>query len=53
MAKNRQETKVSSRELQEKVAKIAYGLYHKRGCRQGNDWQDWFEAERLVKSGKA
>lgn len=52
MAKFRPEPKLSTQELQEKIRKVAYGLYLKRGGRHGQDWQDWLEAERLVKSGK-
>ncbi|MBI5415413.1 MAG: DUF2934 domain-containing protein [Candidatus Omnitrophica bacterium] len=32
----------------QRVEKKAYELYEKRGCRHGCDWQDWFEAERIV-----
>ena len=53
MARFRQEVKLSPQEVQEKIRKVAYGLYHKRGCQHGKDWQDWLEAEKLVKNGKA
>ena len=43
----------SSRECYEKVAKKAYELYQKRGCKAGHDKEDWYEAERLVRTGKA
>jgi len=32
----------------EMVEKKAYELYEKRGGENGNDWDDWFKAERLV-----
>ena len=32
----------------DKVEKKAYELYKKRGCQDGRDWQDWFQAEKLV-----
>jgi len=43
----------SSKEYCEKVAKKAYELYQKRGSKPGHDKEDWYEAERLVKAGKA
>lgn len=43
---------LSSKDLHEKIQKKAYELYEKRGVTHGNDWADWFEAEKLVKSGK-
>lgn len=32
----------------QRVERKAYELYEKRGCQHGCDWQDWFEAERIV-----
>lgn len=32
----------------ERVEKKAYELFEKRGGQHGSDWQDWFEAQRLV-----
>lgn len=43
---------LSSKEYCEKVAKKAYELYQKRGCKAGHDKEDWYEAERLVRAGK-
>jgi hypothetical protein len=34
--------------MQDEIARTAYGLYEKRGCANGNDFSDWIEAERLV-----
>ncbi len=34
------------------VELAAYGLFVKRGSVHGNDWQDWFEAEKAVYHGK-
>ena len=31
-----------------KVEKKAYELYEKRGRAQGSDWEDWFQAEKIV-----
>lgn len=39
----------SDAELNQAIAKKAYELFQKRGYSHGNDWQDWLEAERLVK----
>lgn len=32
----------------EEVARVAYELFERRGCVNGFDQQDWFEAERIV-----
>ncbi|OGX08896.1 MAG: hypothetical protein A2Z88_10110 [Omnitrophica WOR_2 bacterium GWA2_47_8] len=37
-------------EYYQKVALKAYELYQQRGCCDGSDWQDWFEAEKIVAS---
>lgn len=42
-------SKKSLKELHEKIQKRAYELYEKRGATPGNDWADWFEAEKSVK----
>lgn len=31
------------------IAKKAYELYEKRNCRHGCDFDDWLQAERIVK----
>ena len=36
--------------VQEIIAKRAYEICQKRGCVPGNEWADWFEAEKQVKS---
>lgn len=35
-------------EARERIEKKAYELYEYRGCAHGHDWEDWFEAERIV-----
>lgn len=40
----------SKEDLQEKIRKKAFELYTKRGYVHGNDFKDWLEAERIVKS---
>ena len=30
------------------IAVRAYALYQERGARDGNDWEDWFQAERQL-----
>jgi hypothetical protein len=37
-----------TRNISEEVARVAYGLYEKRGKAQGHDVGDWLEAERIV-----
>ncbi len=39
---------VLSDELQECIAKRAYELYLKRGCREGCALEDWVDAEREI-----
>ena len=39
-------------DFRKKIEKKAYELWQKRGCRHANDWDDWFEAEKAVKSEK-
>jgi len=34
------------------IAKKAYELYVKRGCKQGGDLQDWAEAKRILEAGE-
>jgi len=36
--------------ITEKIRRRAQELYERRGCVPGNDWADWFEAERQVKA---
>jgi hypothetical protein len=35
------------------IARRAYELYVDRGRRDGQDWEDWFQAEREIRSVKA
>lgn len=44
--------KASTEEFQKRVAQKAYDLWQKRGCVHGEDWNDWFTAEKTVKAGK-
>jgi len=39
-------------ELHHMIAEEAYRLYEARGCTHGNDWADWFEAEKRIKGKK-
>ena len=34
--------------LQQKIECVAYDLYEQRGRIDGHNWDDWFEAERIV-----
>ncbi|MBI4308711.1 MAG: DUF2934 domain-containing protein, partial [Candidatus Omnitrophica bacterium] len=45
-AKN-DEKAVDSNIFAQRVEKKAYELYQKRGCQDGRDCDDWFEAEDL------
>ena len=46
------EGRVSREEFMQLVQQKAYELYEKRGCKQGNDLEDWLNAERLVKEDR-
>ena len=46
----RTKVKTSPEDLFSRVQQKAYTFYEKRGYTHGNDWNDWFKAERLVKS---
>lgn len=39
---------LSQEELNQKIQEKAFELYQIRGFVCGNDWNDWFEAEKLV-----
>jgi Protein of unknown function (DUF2934) len=46
-----EETESSTTEsLRDRIALRAYQLYEARGCLDGFDLQDWFEAEREILS---
>ncbi|UCD84124.1 MAG: DUF2934 domain-containing protein [Deltaproteobacteria bacterium] len=34
----------------EEIQKVAYELYKRRDSAHGNDWGDWFEAEKIIMS---
>ena len=34
--------------LQDEIARVAYGLFEKRGCIDGHAREDWLEAEKIV-----
>ena len=36
--------------FEHEVAQVAYELYQRRGGTHGDDRQDWFEAERIVRT---
>ena len=37
-------------QVHERIQQKAYELYKDRSYQNGNDWNDWFEAERIVMS---
>jgi len=41
-----------AQDRQQRIARKAYELFERRGYSHGNDLGDWFEAERIVKSGR-
>jgi len=52
--KNRIETPLASKantkgDFNQKVQETAYQLFVARGYTHGNDLEDWFQAERIVK----
>jgi hypothetical protein len=34
--------------MRERISTKAYELWEQRGCREGHDLQDWFDAEAIV-----
>jgi hypothetical protein len=34
--------------LEEQIAQRAHELWHRRSCKPGDEWADWFQAEREV-----
>ncbi|GEM_PF-3380577 len=38
----------SQENLRVSIEKKAYELYEERGGNHGKDWNDWFEAEKIV-----
>ena len=44
----RKDNMQKNKNLYEKISRIAYDLYEKRGKAHGHDIEDWLEAERIV-----
>lgn len=42
---------MTEEQLSQQIREVAHRLYEKKGSIPGNDWNDWFEAEKIVKSG--
>ncbi|MFA6600213.1 MAG: DUF2934 domain-containing protein [Candidatus Omnitrophota bacterium] len=42
-----------STDLTERIRKVAKEIWERKGRKSGKDLENWLEAERLVKSGKA
>ena len=40
----------NSQDVQRRIEEKAYEIFERRGYSHGNDWADWFEAERIVRS---
>ncbi len=36
--------------MHEMIAKRAFEICQKRGCRPGNEWSDWFDAEKEIRA---
>jgi hypothetical protein len=34
----------------QEIARLAYSYWEARGCRGGSPWEDWFRAERELRS---
>ena len=39
-----------NKKMQDEIAKVAYELYEKRGGGHGCDFDDWVEAEKIVRA---
>lgn len=42
---------LSKEQLENLIKQKAHEICMKRGCKPGNDWSDWFEAEKQIKEG--
>jgi len=42
--------KLSKDQVLEEISKLAYQFYVDRGYQSGNEMDDWFRAERIVKA---
>lgn len=55
MARGRRALQVNSlsrEELNKRIQLKAYEIWQKKGCRPGDEWADWFEAEKSVTSDR-
>ena len=50
MMKSQSKESVDVSKLQKLIEQKAYELYAQRGLTHGNDWSDWFEAEKIIRS---
>ena len=41
----------SQKDMKDLIAKKAYDLYVKSGCKAGRDLDNWIKAEKIVKTG--
>jgi hypothetical protein len=48
LQKRRMVTMNKDQNLFDEIARVAYGLYEKRGYSHGSDIDDWTQAERIV-----
>jgi len=46
---NKTEVSIPQAQLTDMIRKKAYELYEKRGKKQGQDLDNWLEAERIIK----
>jgi len=44
-------TSCSQKDMSDLIAKKAYDLYVKSGCKAGRDIDNWVKAEKIVKAG--
>lgn len=48
--KKSESSAINCEEKEARIAQVAYDLYEKGGRVDGRDWQDWFEAQKIVGS---
>jgi hypothetical protein len=46
------ELTITEPDLQTRIRDLAYQLYVQRGCIDGHDLDDWFDAESIVRQGE-
>ena len=47
---NKKTAHLTGEDFYKRVEQKAYELYESKGYQQGNDWENWFQAEEIVRA---